>query len=153
VLLAVVGQALAAGSPVAMLAVLAAYAAGSATVIIALSVSAALASGMVARGLRRLAAVSDRLSGALLIAAGVYLLAYWLPVVAGSTPDRRVTSLTDGISVWLTDVLSGHQLVWAAVAVGLVIAGAAVVLAGRRPSPAGLVEDVDVSERNDDARV
>lgn len=93
VLLAVVAQALASANPVEMVAVFAAYGLGGATVLIVLSVSTALASTGLARGVRRLLPFVVRLGGLLLLASGLYLVAYWLPVLAGGLPNERLASL------------------------------------------------------------
>ncbi len=95
VLLAVVGQALAAADVVAVLAVFAAYAAGAASVLVLLTVSAALASGALARVVRRALPFAGRVSGAFLVLSGLYLIAYWVPQLAGQrdgtafNPRRR----------------------------------------------------------------
>ncbi|MDP9394233.1 MAG: hypothetical protein M3Q27_08240 [Actinomycetota bacterium] len=91
VLLAVVGQALAAADVVAVLAVFAAYAAGAASVLVLLTVSAALASGALARVVRRALPFAGRVSGAVLVLSGLYLIAYWVPQLAG---QRDGTSLS-----------------------------------------------------------
>ncbi len=120
VLLAVVGQALASADVLAVVAVFAAYAAGAASVLVLLAVSAALASGALARAVRRALPFVGRLSGAVLVISGVYLVAYWLPQLAG---DRSGTPLSRGgatIAGVITGWLEGH--------VGLVASAAAVVL-------------------------
>lgn len=93
VLLAVVAQALASANPVEMVAVFFAYGLGGATVLTALSVSAALASTGLARGVRRLLPFVVRLGSVLLIASGLYLIMYWLPVLSGGLPNERLASL------------------------------------------------------------
>ena len=67
------------GSVIQLLAVFGAYAAGSASLLVAISLSAALAKGALTRAVRRGAAISNRATGALLAASGIYLVLYWLP--------------------------------------------------------------------------
>lgn len=87
--LVVIGQAVAAANPLAMVTVFAAYVAGSASVLIALSVSAALAKGALARAIRR----AICLAGGLLAMSGAYLILYW-PVLAGETIRTRLSSVS-----------------------------------------------------------
>lgn len=74
VFLVVVGSAFSAGSFAGGLALFGAYTVGMGTVITAVAVGAALFRGVVARWLRRALPVVQQLSGALLVAAGVFLV-------------------------------------------------------------------------------
>lgn len=87
VFLVVVSQALTVSGVPQTLAVFGAYAAGSASLLLALSVSAAVAKGALARGVRRLAPIVNRLAGTLLLASGVYLVIYWLPALGSGTAN------------------------------------------------------------------
>ena len=130
VLLAVVAQALATASLLGVAAVLVAYAAGAATVLTALSVSAALAKGALAQRLRRVLPVVERLGGALLLASGIYLVAYRLPVLTGSGPRRQpVASITRAFSGRLTDLFDANRGFLGVLA--LVLLGVGVILAAR----------------------
>jgi cytochrome c-type biogenesis protein len=133
VLLAVVAQALATASLASTLAVFAAYGAGAATVLMLLALSAAMASGALARSVRRLLPVASRLGGAVLTLSGLYLVAYWAPVLAG---DRSGTFLTNGggrLSGAVTNLVEGHQSLVLAAAVAAVATAVAVrLLAGGR---------------------
>ncbi len=91
VLLAVVGQALAAADVLAVLAVFAAYSAGAASVLVLLTVSAGLASGALTRLVRRVLPFVGRVSGAVLVLSGAYLVAYWAPQLLGA---RGATALS-----------------------------------------------------------
>jgi hypothetical protein len=82
VLLALVGQALAAASPLRLAGVLAGCAVGAASVLIALSVSAVLAKDALLGRVRRLLLLAGRLGGGLLVVSGAYLVAYWAPTLA-----------------------------------------------------------------------
>lgn len=127
ILLVVVAQALATSNPLGILGVLAAYAAGAATVLTAVSVSTALARGAVARRLRRVLPYVGRLGGVLLVASGLYLVAYWLPVLTGSSTSP-VGGVSDIVSGRLGDLVDTHQAVLVAVGVVLVTAGGAVAV-------------------------
>lgn len=143
VLLAVVAQALASANPVEMVAVFVAYGLGGATVLTVLSVSTALASTGLARGVRRLLPFVVRLGGVLLIASGLYLIAYWLPVLSGGLPNERLASLAMDPSNRLRSFLDRNLGAFTVLAGLLVVVGAAFAVALRRrsrdhsPQPAG----------------
>jgi cytochrome c-type biogenesis protein len=129
VLLAVVGQALAAADVLAVLAVFAAYAAGAASILVLLTVSAALASGALARVVRRALPFAGRVSGAFLVLSGLYLIAYWVPQLAG---QRDGTSLNRGggaLAGNATQWLQGNTTAVAAAAAAVVVVVAALVTA------------------------
>lgn len=84
VFLAVVGASLVTDGPVAGLGVLGAYAVGMAAMLIVLAVAAGLLRSGIARGLRHLLPYMDRLAGAMLVVAGIYLSYYWGRVRFGS---------------------------------------------------------------------
>lgn len=132
VLLAVVGQALATANPVRMVGVLAAYGAGAATVLTALSVSAALAKQAMARWIRHLLPVVGRLGGLLLAASGIYLVAFWLPVLVGHLPNRQLSGASSGYATRLAVFFDNHQALFEKLAVVLVVAGVAVALGAIR---------------------
>lgn len=131
VLLAVVGQALAAADLLAVVAVFAAYSLGAASVLVLLTVSAALASGAMARVVRKALPYVGRVSGGFLVLSGAYLLAYWLPQLAGS---RNGTALTRGggaVAGTVTGWLEGRTTAVAVVAAVAVLAVAAATAAVR----------------------
>ncbi len=129
VLLAVVGQALAAADVLAVLAVFAAYAAGAASILVLLTVSAALASGALARVVRRALPFASRVSGVFLVLSGLYLIAYWVPQLAG---QREGTSLSRGggaLAGSATQWLQGNTTAVAVAAATVVVVAAALVTA------------------------
>lgn len=132
VLLAVVAQALATASLWGMAGVLVAYGAGAATVLTLLSVSAAVAKGAVAGTFRRALPAAERVGGVLLVASGIYLIAYWLPVLTGSVPGRSVASISQGLSGRLGAFLDANLGVLAVGAVVLLGAGTVVAVRSRR---------------------
>jgi cytochrome c-type biogenesis protein len=129
VFLVVVSQAVAAADPLRVLVVFAAYAAGAATVLTALSLSVALAKAVVARAVRWVVPIVNRLAGGLLAASGVYLIVYWLPTLRGgvtTTPGvvRFVERLSSGVAGVLsanTAPLLGALAVLAALGIGLLL--------------------------------
>jgi cytochrome c-type biogenesis protein len=111
VFLAVVGQALATTNIVQLFAVFAGFVAGSASLLIALSLGAALAKGALARAMHRLRPVVNRLSGALLMGSGTYLILYWLPTIGNTnaaTNDSWAATATRTLSSTVTTFFAAH---------------------------------------------
>jgi cytochrome c-type biogenesis protein len=134
VVLAVAGQATATSDPVQFAATFAAFAAGATSALLALSLSLALASTAVSRGLRALAPVMERLSGVLLLASGLYLLAYWLPQVTGNN-DRAggpITRTLERASSTVSNFLAAHTQTFA-IGLAAVVGVGALLVALRRP--------------------
>ena len=131
------GLALTAASVAGVLAVFAAYTLGAATFLLLLATSTAVAGGAFTRVLRRALPLLHRATGVIMLAAGVYLAAYWLPATWGGVPGRGVPDLAPVASdtaAWLQQ----HQAVLAAIA-GLVLVAALTAVAVRhrpRPEPA-----------------
>lgn len=128
VLLAVVAQATATSNPLRLLGVFVAYGAGAASILVALAVAAALAKATVATRIKRVLPVVNRLGGAVLVISGAYLVAYWLPSLVGSGPDRSVAGLSDGMSSQLMSLLDANRGVVAVVGAAMAVAGAAVAV-------------------------
>lgn len=95
VLLAVIAVALNAHNPAQLVGVFLAYGIGAATLLMALTLSAALAKESLLVGTRRLLPFVERVSAALLVLAGVYLVLTNLPVLKG-------TALADGLFAWVS---------------------------------------------------
>ncbi|MBB2967226.1 cytochrome c biogenesis CcdA family protein [Leifsonia aquatica] len=108
VLLAVIGQALAAGSAVGLVVVFAAYAAGAAMVLVLLALSSALASGLLARILHRTARYVPRIAGAVLLLSGIYLVAYWAPALVAGGANESLATTGSRISSAMTAFLSSN---------------------------------------------
>jgi cytochrome c-type biogenesis protein len=134
VLLAVVGQALAAADLLAVIAVFAAYSLGAASVLVLLTVSAAVASGAMARIVRRTLPYIGRVSGGFLILSGAYLLAYWLPQLAGDRDGTALTRTGGAVAGSVTQWLEGRTTAVAALAAVtvLIAIAAAATVRGRR---------------------
>lgn len=139
VLLAVVSQALATANLLAMVGVFVAYGAGAATILTGLSLSVAMGRNSVARGLRRALPMAARLGGALLVASGMYLVVYWLPVVtSGRPPSERLSRFSEAPSKAVRTLLHANIGILGIVALGLGAAWIAVALLvwrRRRRSP------------------
>lgn len=132
VLLAVVAQATATRNPAQMFAVLGAYGAGSATILTALAVAAATAKAGLSRWLRHLLPVAGRLGGAVLLASGAYLVAYWLPALGHrSGRGRPPIAAADAASAWASRQLDGHGWLFAILAACLALAVAISALRAR----------------------
>lgn len=133
IFLVVVGQALTVSGVVETLAVFGAYAAGSASVLLALSIAAALAKGGLARALRRLTPAVNRLAGGLLLASGIYLVAYWLPALGDGSPNATgsVARRSEQVSSALADFFAAHTALFAAALGALLALGAALALQRR----------------------
>lgn len=106
-LLAVVAQAVSTGSLAGLLAVFAAYALGSSVVLILLSLGAAVARAALVHHVRRLLPYVNRLGGAALALAGIYLLLYWVPALtggqAGGIMGSAITEASVAVSAFVTE--------------------------------------------------
>lgn len=91
--------------------------------------SAALASTGLARAVRRLLPFVVRLGGVLLIASGLYLIAYWLPVLSGGLPNERLASLSTDPSNRLSSFLDRNVGAFAFLSGLLVTMGAVFAVA------------------------
>lgn len=136
VFLALIGQALSAGSVPQLVGVFVAYGLGAATILVSLSVSAALARAAIARYLRPLLPIVGRIGGAVLTLTGLYLVAYWLPVVLhpGSLAPQGIAGISENLSAALTGFLADHEFVVALLGAALLLI-AVTMLARARARP------------------
>jgi cytochrome c-type biogenesis protein len=138
----------------------AAYATGMGTILTALAVAAALSRGGIALALRRVLPQVNRLSGALLLLAGVYVVYYWgfflLPGSDTRTSGRslidRGGQLSGRLATWLGSS-TGHEVIWSLLGLTALLATWAVwrrlrrrrgddlLVAGRSPSPTSAVDE------------
>ncbi len=148
VFLVVVGQALSVADPVQLVAVFAAYTAGSASLLVALSLSAALAKGALARRVRRLLPIVNRVSGALIVASGVYLLLYWLPSLTGgpAATDSAAARATKRVSATLADFFSANAALFAVLLALFGVLAAAVVAIDLARRPRQRAADIPLPE-------
>jgi cytochrome c biogenesis protein CcdA len=133
--LAVTTSALRTGSIPGVVAAFVAYAVGMGAVVGVLALAATGASSTLAMRLRRTSPVISRLSGVLLVVAGLYVAWYgWfeLRVLAGTAVDDPVISAAIGVQTWLARTVVGFGVGGVVVASVVV---AVVVLAGRSLRP------------------
>jgi cytochrome c-type biogenesis protein len=135
-LLAVVAQAVSTGSLVGLLAVFAAYALGSSVVLVLLSLGAAVARDALARHVRKLLPFVNRLGGAALVLAGIYLLLYWVPALSGGQAGGIMSGAVIEASAALSGFISGNWPVITSAAVAAVLSAAALSLRRRRDNKA-----------------
>jgi len=132
VFLAVVGAGAASAAAIGVLASFAAYGAGTAAMLIVLGVGAAHAEGSIAARMKRLVPHMQRVSGVLLVAAGIYLSYYWIRLATlGAT-----TAHADPVTRMVATAVAATERVAAAhghliMALVLVAATAAIVVAAR----------------------
>nr|WP_015061926.1 cytochrome c biogenesis protein CcdA [Arthrobacter sp. J3.40]AFK89303.1 Mercury resistance probable Hg transport protein [Arthrobacter sp. J3.40] len=135
-LLAVVAQAVSTGSLVGLLAVFAAYALGSSVVLVLLSLGAAVARDALARHIRKLLPFVNRLGGAALVLAGIYLLLYWVPALSGGQAGGITSGAVTEASAALSGFISGNWPIITSAAVAAVLSAAALSLRRRRDNKA-----------------
>ena len=136
-LLAVVAQALATGSLTALLSVFGAYALGASSLLIVLAVAAAFTRDSAARHVRRLLPVAGRLGGLALVAAGLYLIAYWGPVLLGGEAGGPVGGVATALSGAVTGAIESSATGIAITAGLILLLGALVALARRNRADRG----------------
>lgn len=119
-----------------LLAVFAAYALGSSVVLVLLSLGAAVARDALARHVRRILPFVNRLGGAALILAGIYLLLYWVPALSGGQAGEIMGGTVTEASAALSGFISGNWPTITLTAVAAVLAAAALALRRRSKSKA-----------------
>lgn len=128
IFLTVVGASLAEDIPTGAL-MSASYAAGMGTILTALAVAAALSRQGLALAVRRLLPYVSRLSGALLVAAGGYVVYYWAFFLtpgaetreAGRQPIDTLTELSSSARGWLSQGSGQTAAIAALAAVGVLV--------------------------------
>jgi len=137
IFLVVAGTASTGSVPVGAL-TFAAYALGMGTILTALAVASAISRAGVATAVRRLVPHFTRLSGALLVAAGAYVVYYWAFELAsptgtgsGSKPIRVATHLSTAAQAWLSGQ-TGKTVSATLAALLVTLAAATLVRAARR---------------------
>jgi len=130
-LLAVVAQALATGSLAALLSVFGAYALGASSLLVVLAVAAAFTRDSLARNVRRLLPVVGRLGGLALVAAGLYLISYWGPVLLGGEAGGPVSEMATALSAAVTGLIE-LSATGIAIAAGLLLVLGVLITLARR---------------------
>lgn len=154
IFLVVVGSAVSAGSLLGTVGVVVSYGLGMSTILMLLCLGTAGLRELLVRALRPLMPHMSRISGALLLAGGGYVVYYWGSLLSGnaeSGPVRFVQRLQGDAQDLL---LRPGQRVWVAAAVAL-LAGALLSLALRMKSGRRAIEeppDAEVPELIDEGR-
>jgi cytochrome c-type biogenesis protein len=114
------------------------YGLGMSMLLVVLTIALAIAKGGLVRRLRALSPHVGRASGAILVASGAYITAYWAtklrdPLAAQGAAFRWV----ERPQTWLTEQLGSRPELWATVFGLLIVAAAAYVLWSRRRARRG----------------
>lgn len=130
VFLTVVATATAQPSLTGRLVTVGAYGAGMTLLLLAVTVLLALGrAGLVSR-LRALTPVINRVAGAVLVAAGVYVIAYWAVVL--SDGEAAPVDVAERIASVLANVVAANPGWWGAGLAAIVVAAVAVTWSARR---------------------
>ena len=112
-----------------------AYAAGMAAVVMVLTVGLALGKDRLVHRLRRASAVFDKVSGAVLVAAGAFIVFYWTLVLSSgenALSNNALTVWVEDLQADLTDLIGRVPLwVWVPLLGGPVVAAAVFALRAR----------------------
>jgi cytochrome c biogenesis protein CcdA len=115
-----------------------AYAAGMATVVMFLTVGLALGKDGMVHRLRRASSVFDKVSGAVLVVAGAFIVFYWTLVLSSgenALSNNPLTVWVEGLQSDLTDLISRVPLwLWVPILVIPVATAAAFALRARPAS-------------------
>lgn len=148
IFVSVVGSATAAGSIAGALAVFAAYGMGIATILMLLCLGTAGFREVLVRAVRPLMAHMSRISGALLVVGGGYVVFYWASLLSGSY-DSAPVRFVQGVQERAQELVTGiPDRVWVAAGLALLV-GAVLSLAlrGAKAQPgAGAGSESEVPE-------
>lgn len=154
IFLALVGASLATTGAAAGLVVFGSYGLGMAIVLMALSVGAAFVRGGLARTLKRLVPHMNRVAGALLVVAGVYLTYYWSRLLFSSVQsfsEDPLVGIVERFTAWVQRTAAsggGRELIMgAALVVALTWAIALWRWSGREAAPRGSTAEPDSTEK------
>lgn len=130
IFLLVVGAGLSAGSVLGTVGVFFAYGLGTATILLLLCLATAGFREILIRQIRRLLPYLNRISGALLLAGGSYVVYYWLSLLSGADQSGAVRLVQSLQRAAQELVASVDDRIWLVAGVGLV-AGSLLTLAAR----------------------
>ncbi|MBA2318446.1 MAG: hypothetical protein H0V93_11830 [Euzebyales bacterium] len=123
VFLSVIGSATAQASPLGGVGIFLAYGAGIALVLLALAVAVGAGRDGVVRALRRGSAVATRVSGAVLVLAGGYIVWFWGTSLRDPLSASGPVQLLDRWSAALTGLLGDNPLAAAGVLAAVLAVG------------------------------
>ena len=135
VFLTVVATQVTRGSFVSGMATFVAYGAGMAVVLMAVTVAIAVGKQTLIARLRGSARYITRISGAILVVAGVYIVWFWtvsLRSGAQALGDNGSFQFIENFSQTVQNTIASAPLLWGLGFVGVVVAAAVVVLAAQR---------------------
>lgn len=135
VFLTVVATQVTRGSFVSGMATFVAYGAGMAVVLMAVTVAIAVGKQTLIARLRGSARYITRISGAILVVAGVYIVWFWtvsLRSGAQALGDNGSFQFIENLSQTVQNTIASAPLLWGLGFVGVVVAAAVVVLAAQR---------------------
>lgn len=123
------------------------YALGMVLPLLALTVAIAFGRDALVRRVRRLGGAVTRVGGVLLLLAGLYILAYWVTQLAGTTSGALLTIVeaVERAAAGVADLMAARPFVTAAVAAVLVVAafaGGAIARRHHRPATTSDVEEL-----------
>lgn len=148
VFLTVIATATAQPSLTGRLTTVAAYAAGMMLLLIAITILLALGHASLITRLRRLTPILNHLAGAILVAAGVYVIAYWT-VILSDTTATPITTAERGASI-MANAITAHPALWGA-GLALTVLIASIIAWIGRPSAkdlsGGAQAEADTSDR------
>lgn len=152
IVLAVVGQALATGTLLGMVAVVTVYGLGAATTLIALTLSTALVGSAMATALRRVLPYVQPLSGALLVLSGLYLAVTNVPGLRDAAPVAAVKQWLSAASTNAAASVSQLDTWFVPIGVALALLAAVLLVLRRRAAGRGGAGSAEacVSENIDD---
>lgn len=133
VFLTVIATATAQPSLTGRLTTVGAYAAGMMLLLIAITILLALGRASLITRLRGLTPILNRVAGGVLVAAGVYVIAYWT-VILSDTTAAPVDTAERGASI-MANAVSAHPGLWGA-GLALVVLIASIIAWISRPSKA-----------------
>lgn len=132
VFLAVVTAGTTRGGVLGVLATFATYAVGMIIPLLAITVALAVGKRSLVTRLRGAARYLGRVSGVVLVLAGIYIVGFWvvsLFTAPGGTP--AIVSEVEGLSATLTNILGARPLLWGTGLAVIVLVGGLVALRGR----------------------
>ncbi len=122
VMLALIGQALSTSSTTELLGVYSAFAAGNATILVLLALSTAVASGGLARVLKRSSRYLPRVAGGVVLLSGLYMVVYWAPSLTGGGTSGALADRVMPTTGAINSFLESHTGTLAIVAVTAILA-------------------------------
>lgn len=148
VFLTVIATATAQPTLTGRLTTVAAYAAGMMLLLIAITILLALGRASLITRLRRLTPILNRTAGAILIAAGIYVIAYWT-VILSNTTATPINTAERGASI-MANAITAHPALWGTGLTLTVLTASIIAWIGRpsaKTSSGGTQAEANTSDR------